>query len=55
MIFQLHLLIKFTLIQPEGAKMKRAAVTLLEVDCAVATGMAVNVYILNFEATVHLC
>ena len=55
MILQLHLLIKFTVLQPEGAEMKRAVVTLLEIDCAVETGMAVNVYILNFEATVHLC
>ena len=55
MILQLQLLIKFTVLYPEGAKMKRAVVTLLEIDCAVATGIAVNVYILNFEATVHLC
>ena len=55
MILQLHLLIKFTVLQPEGAKMKRAVVTLLEIDCAVATRIVVNVYILNFEATVHLC
>ena len=32
-------------------EMERAKVRLREIDCAVGTGMAAYVYILNFEAT----